>query len=295
MLVFDDATIHGLDLQEAGFLDAATRALVAHRNGELLAEPKRTLTSTAGAYATGTHGLWPQRRLAFFHNLVGLERSVPGTQGSGYRSVQTLFRLDQARPVLMAHGSAISSLVPVVVSCIAAQALCDLTRVRRVGLIGAGLQARLHLQALSRMASVPDGTRLLSVCSIDRLTASRRRRAGAGGGRTRRAARRRRRRGPRGVINLRLAGHPTVPRSRVAKARSAAGVGGHAAALFRSVPEVKASVIVDEMRQALQMASANRIPRDPGFDLELAEFFGTHPPQLAPVGHPGADAPGLLR
>lgn len=295
MLVFDDATINALDLHEAGFLECVKQALVAQRQGELLSEPKRTLISPACAYATGTHGLWPQRRLAFFHNLVGLERSAPGTQGPGYRSIQTLFRLEQARPVLVAHGSAISSLVPVVVSCLAAQAVCDLTQVQCVGFIGAGLQARLHLQALARMAPL-QAVRVYSrsAGSVGSLKVA----AGALGLEAVACA------GPREAVESAdlvvssisdsLGVQPFLDVAWLKPGALLASV-DMLRPWFRGRPDVEATVIVDEMRQALHMANTHRIPGELGFDLELGEFFGAQPPAL-PSGvvrvlmHPGCCA-----
>lgn len=296
MRVFDEAAVNALGLHDAGFLDEVRHAMLAHRRGELRSEPKRTLVSSEGAYATGTHGLWPRRNLAFFHNLVGLEHTAPGAAvGAGYRSIQTLFALDRVEPVLVAQGAAISSRVPVVVSCLAAQALCDLAGVRRLGFIGAGLQARLHLHALARIAPV-QAVRIhsRSTGAVGALQAEAR------------------------ALGLQAVASAT-PRDAIEGAdivvssiSDSLGIapfldvawlqpGALLASVdmlrpwFRGSAGVPVCVVVDEMQQALHMAGTGRIPGGLGFDIELAECFGEHPPALPAqtvrvLMHPGCCA-----
>src|SRR5690606_25917490 len=150
MQVMDDAAIAALGVQAAGFTTSVSLALAAHAGGGMLVEPKRMQLAGSGAYAIGTHGLWQQQDRAFFHNLVGLDREPVKGARSTYRSAQVLFRSSDAMPLLTIHGNMMSSVLPVVMTLIAAQKFASET-VEAVSFIGAGLQARLHLDALTAM------------------------------------------------------------------------------------------------------------------------------------------------
>lgn len=153
MHVMDDAAIAGLGLQAADLVEPVSWALAAHARGELLVEPKRMQLAASGAYAIGTHGIWGNRDLAFFHNLVGLDREPVKGQRSTYRSAQVLFRSSDAMPLLTIYGNTMSSVVPVVMTGIAARRFAPVGS-EALSFIGAGLQARLHLGALAQMYRV---------------------------------------------------------------------------------------------------------------------------------------------
>jgi len=88
MQMMDDTAIAAQGIQAAGFIDCVSHALAAHVRGEMLVEPKRMQLAASGAYAIGTHGIWTGRDLAFFHNLVGLDRETVKGARSTYRSAQ---------------------------------------------------------------------------------------------------------------------------------------------------------------------------------------------------------------
>lgn len=150
MQVMDDAAIAALGVRPADLVRPVSLALAAHATGGMQVEPKRMQIAPSGAYAIGTHGIWGERDLAFFHNLVGLDREPVKGARSTYRSAQMLFRSSDAAPLLAVHGSVMSSILPVTMSLIAAQKLAP-EGVEDVSFIGAGLQARLHLDALAEM------------------------------------------------------------------------------------------------------------------------------------------------
>ena len=150
MLVMDDAAIAALGVRAIDLAGPVSRALAAHALGEMLVEPKRMQLAASGAYAIGTHGLWQEQDRAFFHNLVGLDREPVKGARSTYRSAQVLFRSSDAMPLLAIHGNMVSSVLPVVMTLIAAQKFAPQS-VEAVSFIGAGLQARLHLDALTAM------------------------------------------------------------------------------------------------------------------------------------------------
>lgn len=150
MQMMDDTAIAAQGIQAAGFIDCVSQALAAHVRGEMLVEPKRMQLAASGAYAIGTHGIWAGRDLAFFHNLVGLDRETVKGARSTYRSAQVLFRSSDAVPLLTIHGNMMSSVLPVVMTLIAAQNFAP-EGAESLSFIGAGLQARLHLDALAGM------------------------------------------------------------------------------------------------------------------------------------------------
>ncbi|WP_454015005.1 hypothetical protein [Aquamicrobium terrae] len=153
MQVMDDAAIASLGVEAADLAASVSLALAAHSRGEMLVEPKRMQLAASGAYAIGTHGIWARRELAFFHNLVGLDREPVKGGRSTYRSAQVLFRSSDAVPLLTIHGNTMSSVLPVVMTVVAAQRFAP-DGVESVSFIGAGLQARLHLDALAGMFPV---------------------------------------------------------------------------------------------------------------------------------------------
>lgn len=153
MQVMDDAAIAALGVQAAGFTTSVSLALAAHAGGGMLVEPKRMQLAVSGAYAIGTHGIWAGRDLAFFHNLVGLDREPVKGARSTYRSAQVLFRSSDAMPLLTIHGNTMSSVLPVVMTLIAARRFAS-AETETVSFIGAGLQAKLHLDALAGMFPV---------------------------------------------------------------------------------------------------------------------------------------------
>ena len=153
MQVMDDAAIAARGVRAADLAGPVSLALAAHARGEMLVEPKRMLLAASGAYAIATHGIWGGRDLAFFHNLVGLDREPVKGGRSTYRSAQVLFRSSDATPLLTIHGNTMSSVLPVVMTVIAAQRFAP-AGTQAVSFIGAGLQARLHLDALAAMFPV---------------------------------------------------------------------------------------------------------------------------------------------
>lgn len=153
MHLMDDMAVAALGVQAADLAASVSLAMVAHARGEMLVEPKRMQLAASGAYAIGTHGIWAGRDLAFFHNLVGLDREPVKGGRSTYRSAQVLFRSSDATPLLTIHGNMMSSVLPVVMTLIAAQQFAP-AEAESVCFIGAGLQARLHLDALAPMFPV---------------------------------------------------------------------------------------------------------------------------------------------
>ena len=150
MQVLDDAAIAARNVNAADLAGPVSLALSARARGEMLVEPKRMLLDASGAYAIATHGIWGGRDLAFFHNLVGLDREPVKGGRSTYRSAQVLFRASDATPLLTIHGNTMSSVLPVVMTVIAAQRFAP-AGTQAVSFIGAGSQARLHLDALAGM------------------------------------------------------------------------------------------------------------------------------------------------
>jgi len=149
----DDVAIAARGVRAADLAASVSQALAAHARGEMLVEPKRMQLAASSAYAIGTHGIWAGRDLAFFHNLVGLDREPVKGGRSTYRSAQVLFRSSDATPLLTIHGNTMSSMLPVVMTLIAAQQFAP-AEAESVCFIGAGLQARLHLDALAPMFPV---------------------------------------------------------------------------------------------------------------------------------------------
>jgi len=150
MHVIDDKAIARAGIHASDLVEPVSLALAAHAKGEMVVEPKHMLIAKTGAYAIGTHGIWGNRDLTFFHNLVGLDREPVKGQRSTYRSSQVLFRSSDATPLLMIHGNTMSSVLPVVMTIITAQHFAPINA-QTISFIGVGLQAKLHLNALAQM------------------------------------------------------------------------------------------------------------------------------------------------
>lgn len=149
MKVFDDAALAELGLEAFDFIDTVSEALRAHFTGDLPTIPKQMQITPAGAFAVGTQGMWVSRDLAFFHNLVGLDKVAVRGAPSIYRSAQVLFRSSDAAPLLFVQGIAVSSILPVTMGIIGAKRFANPSS-ETLTLIGAGLQGRLNLKAFAK-------------------------------------------------------------------------------------------------------------------------------------------------
>lgn len=144
-----DEAVGAAGVRIADYCTHVEAALLAEMRGELTAVPKRTL-HRSGVYASSCHASWWTRGVVFYHNLFGADTARPGKAGPAYKSVQLVVDEVTLEPVLALSGSVVSTMVPVAVSCLAAQRLAS-PQSSVLGLIGAGLQARLHLSALKSL------------------------------------------------------------------------------------------------------------------------------------------------
>jgi len=146
---YSDEEVGAAGVHVVDYCKHVEAALIAEKHSELTAVPKRTLHRN-GVYASSCHASWWTRGVIFYHNLFGGDIVRPGKAGPGYRSVQLVVDEATLEPVLALSGSVVSTMVPVAVSCLAAQRLAR-PQSSVLGLIGAGLQARLHLSALKSL------------------------------------------------------------------------------------------------------------------------------------------------
>src|SRR5690554_6391139 len=96
MHVIDDRAVARAGIHASDLVEPVSLELAAHANGDMVVEPKHMLIAKTGAYAIGTHGIWGNRDLTFFHNLVGLELLPVKCERTSYRSSRFLFRSSDA-------------------------------------------------------------------------------------------------------------------------------------------------------------------------------------------------------
>lgn len=149
MKIFDDAALAELGLDGFSFVETVSDALKANFRGDLPAIPKQMQLTPAGAFAVSTQGMWVSRDMAFFHNLVGLDKVAVRGAPSIYRSAQVLFRSSDAVPLLFVQGIAVSSILPIAMGIIGARQFAKKSS-EALTLIGAGLQGRLNLDAYAK-------------------------------------------------------------------------------------------------------------------------------------------------
>lgn len=146
---YSDEEVEAAGLRVADYCKHVEAALLAEMRGELSSSGKRTV-HRGGVYASSCHAAWWTRGAIFYHNLFGADSARPGKAGPAYKSAQMVVDDATLRPSLALSGSVVSTMVPVAVSCLGAKKLAD-PNSSVIGLVGAGLQARLHLAALREL------------------------------------------------------------------------------------------------------------------------------------------------
>ncbi|MFZ3492110.1 ornithine cyclodeaminase [Streptomyces sp. 5.8] len=136
-------------------LEAVTDAFLAVRAGRAGITPEAALRWTAGD-ATGARSLtlpaWHERTYGckVINACIGNpDRGLPRAHG-----LIILSDPDTAAPVCIMEGARISALRTAAVSLTALRAVRDLADLRHVGLLGAGRQARTHLELLAPRAEL---------------------------------------------------------------------------------------------------------------------------------------------
>jgi len=149
VLVVSRGDLDRLDLDPEELVDPLEEAFAAGYRGELVWTPKAMVSDGAGKYLMGAEALWPSRRIGVFHNLAGTPADAAMRDGAHYRSVQVLFDSATATPIAVLDGTMTSRLLPVAVTIATATRLAN-PGSSVLGIVGAGVQAWLHAQALSR-------------------------------------------------------------------------------------------------------------------------------------------------
>lgn len=146
---WSDEDVAAAGVSVADYCEHVEAALLAQMRGELSSVAKRTVHRD-GVYASSCHAAWWSRGAIFYHNLFGADSPRAGKAGPSYRSAQLVVDDATLAPAIALSGSVVSTMVPVAVSCLGARKLAN-PRASTIGLVGAGLQARLHLTALAPM------------------------------------------------------------------------------------------------------------------------------------------------
>lgn len=147
MLIISELDLDRLDLSLDDLVTSIVETFVATMRGEIAWTSKAMTSDGAGGYMMSAHALWSQRGIGVFHNLVGAPDEALAQGAPQYRSLQTVFDPRWAAPLAVIDGTATSRLLPVAVTLAAASRLARPAS-SSLCLIGAGLQARLHFDAL---------------------------------------------------------------------------------------------------------------------------------------------------
>lgn len=139
-----------LKISAAEATEAVRQAFLAARRKEILWWPKTSLSGADGMFSTVTHAIWHTRKISICHSIAG---TAPGNVPAGephYASTQILGDLATGRNLAVYDGQFTSNTLPVAVTALGARHLAD-AQSRSATFVGAGIQARLHLDLLSDM------------------------------------------------------------------------------------------------------------------------------------------------
>jgi len=142
--------VAALDISAAEAIEAVRQAFLAARRKEILWWPKTSLSGKNGTFSTVTHAMWQTRKISLCHSITG---TAPGNVPAGqphYSSTQILGDLATGQCMAVYDGQFTSNILPVAVTALGARHLAD-PRSRCATFVGAGTQARLHLDLLAGM------------------------------------------------------------------------------------------------------------------------------------------------
>jgi alanine dehydrogenase len=145
--LIDEGAISKLGLGCGDYTEALQSAFVAAARGEISWRPKASVSEPTGAWMIGTLGCWGAKNLAIFHNIAGTSPK-PGHTGPHYRSFQLLTNYETTEALALVDGTTGSNWLPACVTLLTARSFA-LPESSSVTFIGAGLQARVNLQALA--------------------------------------------------------------------------------------------------------------------------------------------------
>lgn len=138
---------------------ALAEGFAAAAAGRIAWQPKSSIMQPDGAWFISTMGCWPEKKLGIFHSIAGIP-ATPAKAGPHYHSVQLLTDYATSAPLATLDGSFTSMMLPAGVTLLAARALARPDSAA-VAFVGAGVQARINLDAL-RIAFPVAAVRVIS-------------------------------------------------------------------------------------------------------------------------------------
>ncbi len=145
----------GLKINNAALVRALKAAFRACCFGDIVARPKSSIIHPDGAFYVGTHATWRKRNLGIFHCIMAAPPANVRPGEVHYRTYQLLTDYGQGAPIALVDGSWTSTMLPAGVTAIGA---CAFARPDSsiATFVGAGLQARVNLTALTELLPLKD-------------------------------------------------------------------------------------------------------------------------------------------
>lgn len=130
-------------------------AFCAGATGDIVWKPKTMLASEGGAFQMSTFAAWRRRDLSLFHMLVGPTSEAVEGGAPGYLSRQLVFERASGSPIALLDGTYTSNVLPVAIGRTLAKLLAR-PRTGVATIIGAGVQARMNLEALDGVLPIEE-------------------------------------------------------------------------------------------------------------------------------------------
>lgn len=130
-------------------------AFCAGATGNIVWKPKTMLASDGGAFQMSTFAAWQKQDLSLFHMLVGPTSEAIEGGAPGYLSRQLVFERTSGSPIALLDGTYTSNVLPVAIGRTLAKLLAR-SRTGVATIIGAGVQARMNLEALDGILPIEE-------------------------------------------------------------------------------------------------------------------------------------------